>query len=238
MKVYINEKYIKRRAAIGKWSSLVGLVVLAGGFIVSLRDPRFFFISFITLLVGFILSNVGIYFANRYVRADRPDVVLVQALKGFDARYALYQFLFPVSHVLCEPGGLTVLVPKPQEGAILFQNGKWHNKQGWSRIIRWIGQEGLGRPELELEREAQQMRNWLQKQAPDLEVPVRGVVVFTHPKAELQLDDPPVPAMSPKQLKGWLRKAGKLSPLPESMVTRLTEILNEAAQVSEVQVDE
>lgn len=233
MKVYIKEGYVERRARMGKWASLLGLAVLAGGFVVSLRDPRLFFVSFGTLILGFLLSNVGIYYANRYVRPDRPDAVLAQALKGLDNRYALYLFLLPVSHVLREPGGLTAIVPKPQEGRIWFEKGKWRNKQGWSRLLRWVGQEGLGKPDQELERETQKLREWLREQAPDLQVPVRGTIVFTHPKAELELDNPPVSVMVPKQLKGWLRRAGKLPPLPKEKLTMLTRLLDEAAQVDE-----
>jgi hypothetical protein len=238
MKVYINQGYIKRRAAVGKYASLLGLVVLGGGLIISLRDPRLFFISFGTLILGFLLSNVGIYYANRYVRSDRPDTVLGQALKGLDNRYALYQFLLPVSQVLREPGGLTVFVPRPQEGLTLYQGGKWRNKQGWSRVLRWVGQEGLGKPDLELEREIQTLRDWLEKQKPDLEVPVRGVVVFTHPNAELQVNDAPVTVLRPKQLKGWLRKAGKLPPLSNETSDGLIQLLDTAAQVGDSEEDE
>jgi hypothetical protein len=233
MKVYINEGYVKRRSAAGKWASLLGLAVLAGGFIVSLKYPRLILISLVALLLGFLLSNIGLYYANRYTRFDRPDVVLPQALKGFDNRYALYQFLLPVSQVLLEPGGLTVFIPKPQEGQILFQKGKWSHKQGWSRLLRWMGQEGLGKPEQEVGGEVQALREWLEAQAPDLDVPVRGVVVFTHPKAELALDTPPVPAMTPKQLKGWLRRAGKRTALSKETLARLAQVLNEAAHIGE-----
>lgn len=238
MKLYVNEGYIKRRASIGKWASLLGLLVLAAGFVVSLRNPGLFFISFGTLILGFLLSNVGIYYANRYVRPDRPEAILVQALKGFDKRYALYQFRLPVSHVLREPGGLTVLVPKPQEGLTTYREGKWRNKQGWSRIIRWVGQEGLGNPEQDLAQETQKLTDWLQQKAPDLNVPVRGVVVFTNAKAELQLDAPTVPVMLPKHLKAWLRRAGKLEPLSKETLNRLTQVLNEAAQIGSEDEDE
>jgi hypothetical protein len=238
MKVYLNEGYVERRSTIGKWASIVGLVVLAGGFIISLRDFRLFYISFASLIVGFLLSNVGIYYANRYARPDRPDAVLAQALKGFDKRYALYQFLLPVSHVLLEPGGLTIFILKPQEGQILYQGGKWRNKQGWGRLMRWVGQEGLGKPDLEAEGEIQALQHWLQKQVPDLDVPVRAVVVFTHPNAQLQLDEPPVPAMAPKPLKGWLRKAGKLSPLPNETLAELARLLDDAAGVADIEDDD
>jgi hypothetical protein len=65
---------------------------------------------------------------------------------------------------------------------------------------------------------------------------VRGAVVFTHPNAELELDDPPVPVMLPQQLKGWLRRAGKLPPLPKEAMTRLAQVLDEAAGVDEADV--
>jgi len=238
MKVYVNQGYIKRRASVGKYASLLGLVVLGGGLIISLRNPRLFYISFGTLILGFVLSNVGIYYANRYVRPDRPDAALPQALKGFDKRFALYQYLLPVSHVLREPGGLTIFVPKPQEGLTSYEGGKWRNKQGWSRVLRWVGQEGLGRPELELEKEVQTLQNWLHKQAADLQVPVRGVVVFTHANAELQLNDPPVTVLLSKQLKGWLRKAGRLPTLPKETSDRLAQLLDQVTQVDATEVDE
>jgi hypothetical protein len=232
MKVYLNETYVARRASVGKWASLLGLVILGIGFVVSLRVPNLF-ISFGSLAVGFILSNVGIYYANRYTRVDRPDVELSKALKGFDDRYALYQFLLPASQVLREPGGLTIFVLKPQEGVVAFQDGKWRNKMGWGRLLRWVGQEGLGSPDRELKQEVGALKDWLQEQAPDLDVPVRGVLVFN--RAQLALDDPPVPAMAPKQIKGWLRKAGKLPPLPKKTFSRLNQALDEAIQVEEEQ---
>jgi hypothetical protein len=239
MKVHVNEKYIRRRAAIGRWASLVGLLILIAGFIVSLRDPSLYYVAFATLVVGFVLSNVGIYYANRYVRPDRPDAVLVDALKGLDKRFALYQFLLPVSQLLREPGGLTVFLLKPQEGEILYENGRWRNKQGWGRLLRWVGQEGLGRPDQELEGEVQKIENWLERNAPELDAPVRGVVLFTNPKAEVVLEEsPPVSAMVPKQVKGWLRKSGRLTPLSDETQQQLKEVLNQAAGVGEEQDEE
>jgi hypothetical protein len=231
VKVYINEAYVKRRATVSRWASLLGIAVLAGGFLVSLRRPDLFLVSLGSLLLGFLLSNVGIYYANRYMHRNRPDTVLAQALKGIDNRYALYQFLLPASQVLREPGGLTVFVLKPQEGLVSLEKGQWRNRQGWSRLLRWIGQEGLGKPDQEAEREAQRLQDWLKTQAPDLDVPVRGVVVFTHPRVELDLDAPPLPALLAKQLKGWLRKAGKLAPFPKETQARLTQLLDQAARV-------
>jgi len=234
MKIYANEKYIERRSSVGKWASLLGLAILAGGFIVSLRNPALLYIPFGSLAVGFIMSNVGIYYANRYTHPDRPDAELAKALKGLDNRHALYQFLLPVSQVLREPGGVTVFVLKPHEGQVLFQEGKWRNKLGWSRVFRWMSQEGLGDPAQETAQEVQSMQEWLQERAPDLNVPVRGALVFN--KAQLILDDdPPVPTMAPKQVKGWLRKAGRTPSLPKKTLKRLAQVLDETIPAAEEQ---
>jgi hypothetical protein len=84
-----------------------------------------------------------------------------------------------------------------------------------------------------VEQEVGALKDWLQEQAPDLDVPVRGVLVFN--RAQLALDDPPVPAMAPKQIKGWLRKVGKLPPLSKKTFSRLNQALDEAIQVEEEQ---
>jgi hypothetical protein len=65
-----------------------------------------------------------------------------------------------------------------------------------------------------------------------MDVSVRGVVVFTHPKAELAIDGPSVPAMAAKQLKGWLRKAGKRTAIAKESWAELAEVLDEAAGVN------
>ena len=98
---------------------------------------------------------------------------------------------------------------------------------------KWVGQEGLGNPETEVERETVRMQDWLRKQAPDLEVPVRGAVLFAHPNAELELDDPPIITLEPKQVKGWLRRGGKLPPLPEETFDQLCQVLNSGADVGD-----
>ena len=78
------------------------------------------------------------------------------------------------------------------------------------------------------------MQEWLQERAPDLNVPVRGVLVFN--KAQLTLDDdPPVPTMAPKQVKGWLRKAGRRPSLPKKTLKRLAQVLDETIPVDEEQ---
>ncbi len=57
MKVYLNEQHVARRSSVGKWASLLGLAILASGFVISLKFPNML-ISFGSLAVGFVLSKV------------------------------------------------------------------------------------------------------------------------------------------------------------------------------------
>jgi O-antigen ligase len=66
MDITTNERLIKRNARIGQITSIVGLVVLAGGMFISFTKPELFTFSLIALLVGFGLSQIGIYFGNRW----------------------------------------------------------------------------------------------------------------------------------------------------------------------------
>ena len=104
MNINRNDTLIKRNARIGQVTMFVALAVLAGGMFVSFQYPEQANWSFLALLLGFLLSQVGIYFSNRYSRKPRPDELIDQALKGMDKKYA------PVSlpHTCHAPAGRPV----------------------------------------------------------------------------------------------------------------------------------
>src|SRR3972149_1837136 len=106
MEIITNERLVRRNARVGQITSLVGLLVLAGGMYISFTQPQLFGLSLAALLVGFALSQIGIYFGNRWSRRPRPDETLSQALKGLDDRYHLYHYETPASHLLVGPAGV------------------------------------------------------------------------------------------------------------------------------------
>src|SRR4030065_1598293 len=108
MEIIINERLVRRNARIGQVSSIVGLLVLAGGMYISFARQEYFSLSMAALLLGFTLSQVGIYFGNRWGRRPRPDELLSQALKGLDGRYTLYHYGTTASHLLVCPAGVWV----------------------------------------------------------------------------------------------------------------------------------
>ena len=89
MKVVTDKKLVAQGQKYGKIASLVGLAVLIAGLLVSFRQMSIL-LAYGCLIVGFIISNIGIYLANKWVREPRADQALAKVLKGFDDKYTLY----------------------------------------------------------------------------------------------------------------------------------------------------
>jgi len=207
MKAVTNEKLIARNAKIGTWSSLAGMAILGVGLYISFQWQKYIALSFVCLLAGIVLSNVGIYNANRWVKRPRPDEVLTKVLKGFDRRYYLYNYTLPVDHVLLGPSGLFVLVARNHAGPIYCANGRWRQKLNLFRVFGFLG-EGVGNPTRDAERSVRKIQKFLAEKMPQLgEMPVQSAVVFTNEKAELQVENPPLPVLDTKGLKDLLRKS-------------------------------
>ena len=228
MRTFRNDKFIQKRANFGRYVSLFGLGVLVLGLLISFTAPELIGISFLTLIVGFIASQVGIYYGSRYARLDRPDEVLSKALKGFDDRYALYQYTTPAGNVLVTPNACYVFAIKMQSGPIAYQDGKWQHRIGWKRLFKAFAQEGLGNPVNDVELEATALKRYLAKHLPDVEVPLQPVIIFGHANAEIDAGNSPVPAMHVKKLKDWLRGGGKGGALTPKAHDQLIELIEPA----------
>jgi hypothetical protein len=219
MKIVKDEKKIRRYSVLGQVASLGGLVILAGGMFISFRYQDKIGFAWIALLIGFTLSQVGIFFGNRWGRRPRPDEHLDNALKGMDDRNTIYHYKTATNHLLVGPSGVWVLIPRHQVGKITIEKGRFKQKGGGvlQGYLRIFAQEGLGRPDLELESEIDAMRKYFKKMLPDQEPPaIQGVVVFTNEKTELDVDEAPIPVIPVKKLKDLIRKKSKekgLSPL-------------------------
>lgn len=230
MNIITNESLIKRNARIAQISMIAGLVVLAGGMFVSIRftDPRYFYLTLLALLFGFILSQVGIHFANRFSRHPRPDEQLNQALKGLDGKFTLYHYMTPIPHLLVGPAGIWVLMPRNQKGRIIFSNGRWKQKGG-NLYLKIFAQESLGRPDIDLEAEIDRVKQFLSKNLPEgSEIPsIRAALIFTDPKIVIDIPEnaePPAETVVLKDLKEIVRKAAKGKALTPAAVQQVTAI--------------
>ena len=212
MKIIKNEQRIKRNAQIGSWTSLAAMAVLGLGMYISFTRTDLIIYSLIALIAGFTLTQVGMYMGNKYGRSPRPDEKLDTGLKGLSNDFSIYHYTTPVSHLLVGPGGVWVLMPYHQRGQVTFKKNRWQMSgggfmQGYMRIF---GQEGLGRPDYEIEGEVSALKKYLAKQMDDAEIPaINAVMVFTNDGVEIEAAETPVPALKLKQLKEFIRQKGK-----------------------------
>lgn len=233
MKIITNEKLIQRNSRIGMVATLSSLVVLLGGFVLSMqsRDPNMLNIMWGALLLGFLLSQVGIYFGNRWGRRPRPDEALDQALKGMDDRYTVYHYTTPIAHLLVGPVGIWVLETYPQAGKVTYNEKKkrWQQRGGnvFQKYLRAFAQEGLGRPDLDVEIDLEKIKKHLKAKLPDVELPeTQAALVFINPTVDVSgVENAPLPALLSKDLKEYLRKASKGKLLPTETLKQINEAL-------------
>jgi hypothetical protein len=228
MRIIRNERHIRTRSFIGRYVPWIGILTVLGAWLISITNPSTMLVVLAVLPVGFIITIAGGYFADRYAGPLAHHDALAKVLKGLDDQHALVQYLLPASHVLVEPGGCTAFVVKTQGGQVIYdpeKGGRWKHLQKGKFFRQFAGQEGIGLPDFEAERQAGKLERWLARHLPDIEVPVRGVVVFVNPNVTLEADASPVPALYGKKLKAWLRGPGKLKPLPDEVQRRLAEAL-------------
>jgi hypothetical protein len=229
MKIISNQKLIARNKVIGQVTTLASLVILGGGLYFSFQQNidnggTASIISLTALLVGFALSQVGIYFGNKWGKSPRPDEVISNSLKGLDDKYSLYHYNTPVSHLLVGPAGIWTLIPYSLGGKITYDNGKWRQKGG-SFYMKLFGQESLGRPDLEAISEINRLKKYFkdfsQVDLPDPE----AVLVFSNEKAIIEADKAPIAALPAKKVKEYIRKQVKESKLTNEKLAILEELL-------------
>jgi len=228
MKIIKNEQLIKRNAKIGQWTSLAALAVLGGGMYLSFTRPQLFTYSLIALLLGFILTQVGMYMGNKFGRSPRPDEKLDAGLKGLQNEFVMYHYTTPASHLLVGPAGVWVVMPYHQRGQVEFKKNRWHMRGGGflQSYMRIFGQESLGRPDLEIENEIQALKKHLLKHMDESELPeIHALMVFTNEDVVVEAEGSPIPAIKLKQLKDFVRQKAKEKKLPAGTLNNLKSVL-------------
>ncbi|MGB8213344.1 MAG: hypothetical protein WCE68_07270 [Anaerolineales bacterium] len=233
MKTVTNLKLINRNAKIGQYTSMGALVVLGGGLYISFTHQDLYVYSIIALLVGFFMSQVGIQFTNRWGRKPRPDEIIDKSLKGLGREFTAYHYVTPVSHLLVGPAGVWAILPYFLSGTVSYDKKRWRAKGGGflQTYMRMFGQENIGRPDLESEAEIESARRYLSKMLPEgTELPpIQSLLLFAHPQIELNnLEEAPIPALTPKDLKDFLREKSKEKSISDSMLASLQAALPQA----------
>ena len=228
MKIIKNETLIKRNAKIGQWTSLGALLVLGGGMYLSFTQPELFTYSLVALLLGFTLTQVGMYMGNKFGRSPRPDEKLDAGLKGLQNDFVMYHYTTPASHLLVGPAGVWVVMPYHQRGQVEFKKNRWRMRGGGflQNYMRIFGQEGLGSADLEIENENRALKKNLLKNMDESEIPeINALMVFTNDDVAVDAEGSPVPVMKLKQLKDFVRQKAKEKKLPAETLSRLKTVL-------------
>lgn len=203
MKQIIDQERVNRNAMVSNIASIGGLLLLLASVLIPLFLPTLSTLSAIIMVVGLGVSMVGIYYANRWVRKPRPEDRLEKVLKGLGDGYVLFHYPhLPADHILLSPAGVTVLETVNLGGVYSYLDGKWKESMTIGRALRYIVEEHLGDPS----RAAGDSAEYVHRKLDELDglsrsIPVKAVVVFTHPATKLEAKKPPVPVCLAEKLR-------------------------------------
>ena len=226
MKIVSNNKLVRNRRRISQITTFTSLGILAIGLYLSFQSDLLTY-SFICLIAGFLLSQVSIYYGNRWGRNPRQDELITQSLKGLDDKYTLYHYMVAIPHLLIGPSGIWVLLPFHQRGTIEYdtERNRWRQKGG-NIYMKLFAQESLGRPEVETKNQLKDIQQFLEKEFADLELPdPKAVLVFTNEKAVIKADEAPYPTINAKKIKDFIRREAKQTKYPADSISLLQKTL-------------
>ena len=228
MKIIKNEKLIKRNGRIGQWTSLGALGVLGIGMYLSFQRPDLFVYSIGALIAGFTMTQVGMYYSNRWGRSPRPDEQLDAALKGLPGDMTIYHYVTPVPHLLVGSAGMWVFQIYHQRGKVTYYKNRWRLTGGgfMQAYMTIFGQEGIGRPDAEIANEIEVLKKHFARQLDGTELPeIRAALVFTNEQAEIDDTDAPLPVLKLKQLKDFIRQKAKDKSIDSVVLEKVKSIL-------------
>lgn len=227
MNKVINEKLINRNKKIGNITSIVGIAILAAGLILNFNPtPTKTMISFGALIVGFIVAQISTYYVSKFARSPRFDEIIADNLSKLNNDYTLYVYSSPVPMLLTGPSGLWIPIPISASGEIYY-DGKW-KQRGGSFLLKLFGQEKIGKPELDVGANENQINKFLSEHFEENEMPpINSILVSLHPKATLgEVEDAPTPIVEVSALRRNIRKVDrKTDGMPQNKLDKINSLL-------------
>lgn len=244
MKVYTNEGLVGRKRKIAGISSLLGFGILLAAIFLSFRE-QYATYAWFGAAAGLLVSLVGTYHVNRWVRPPIPEKILPKVLKRLDRRYFLYNYIGPVPHLLLTPSGLVAIVVKRYEGDVSCEDDSWKGSFSIRRLYtRGLTAESLGNPTNDALQAREKIQAWLEREVPEHadEVPTDAVVLFLNSDSVefKQLEGCTVAVAVPEDLRKVLRRS-VLADLPDLGTPAYKAVrrrLNELAQAVDEDDDE
>ena len=222
MRHYVNQALIRRNSLIGKILVWGGLAIVIGSVLISLQSPDVLNPYVFGGFLGVIATQIGTLFTNRWGRSPRLDEVIGDALKGMDERFVLFSYILRVDHALICPSGVFVLIPRPEDGVIDYQDGGWIQDRPKRGLLQRGGERAISGFERQAQADSKRLHRKLARHLPEESIAdVQPVFVFFHPGATVKAADAPYPALHVKKLKSWLRKLPKGISIPSEQVEAL-----------------
>ena len=98
--------------------------------------------------------------------------------------------------------------------------------------LRIFAQEGLGRPDLDIQHELEKLEKYLHKLLGEDEIPpLNAALIFTNENVEIAIDEStelPAPTLQVGKLKNFLRKYSKGKPISLDLSQEIQRLIAEA----------
>jgi hypothetical protein len=237
VRVVTNRRLVRNRARLGRLLTLGGFASLIGGLVYSFaglgtQDQTAIIVSYVALIAGYLLISFGKTFWLKFSVHPRPDEALALNLKTLDVRHVLFNWTsaLPVDHLLLTSSGLVIVETRPFIGDILVRGDRWSRRRGIVGWLQFLSEGALGNPTRDALRGIEEVRQYLVgKIGPEMaeKVPIQAMVVFTHPRVQLTIEDPTIPVVLARDARDGLRRVATGPKLPNDVSRRLESALIE-----------
>ncbi len=223
MKSYTNEPYILRRKGIGRWTMYGGIALSIGAVVLIFQNEAAFLLSLIGVLVGTLLSQVGMVIYGRFGREPRMDEVLDGVMKGLDDEYAIFHYYLGTDHALFTPAGPYAILPKLEEGEIIHEDGGWFQITEKKLPFRRTVKKSLAKIDKEALGATSSFQKHLDRLQPERDLEVKPIIVFLNPQANLGSHETENLVVHGKKLKQALRRLPRGKSLNQAELEQLTD---------------
>ena len=231
MKLVRNDKQIKRNKLIGNVMTFTSLGVLGLGLYFAFqKDMSQILYSYVCLIVGFLLTQIGLNFVNRYGRSPRYDEILGSAFEKLRHEYTYYVYSSPVPMLLLGPCRLWMPIPVNATGDISYQDGKWVHKTK-NRIQKIMGQDTVGKPDKEVAEASATLARYLTEKGipPEMHPELKPIMVVYLKETQLgDVSQAPYPVVELEDLKRYIRRMDReecTDPISPEVSAKLQEVL-------------
>ena len=237
MRIVRNIGYIRGRQRAARTMVGLGLLLVTIFWVLNFLESFVAFpLSLAGIVTGFVLFYGGLQQLGRWSRKPRNDEALDAALARLNDRYALVHYAdFPgrrPDHILVTPNRLLVISTRELMGRVRARGRSWRRPRSvLFGVFRLAGPQ-LGNPTLENEAQVNTLVAFLREE--QLPGTVEGIVVFTDPRVDLELDDPALPVLRVDELFDFVRFQGESVALGTRERDRLVEKLSRGEQLERI----